>query len=338
MVSDPSVSSGWSARPPSKSRPDGHLMRHLPTGSSPPARIPTWGRGFMLIPEPDDGDVFLDFEGHPFWRADCGLFFLLGLILRESDGEWGYRAYWAHDLVAEGVATQSLIDFLVARRAAHPGMHVYHYNHTERSALERLAADHGVAEVKLTELVETGLFVDLLVVARTALQVGTESYGLKHVERLTTFERGHEIDQGAGAVVEYDGFTKTQDPASLVRIAAYNEDDVRATRALRDWLVEHKPDDIDWRAAWLEPDEGVPQLDAQVTQLHTFRDGYCRASARRRPRLLEAGMAGLRRPDHRPVSGRSQHALRRARRACRTRSRRFGRAHRPAWNADHARR
>jgi len=28
------------------------------------------GRGFELMPEPDPGDVFLDFEGHPFWRPD----------------------------------------------------------------------------------------------------------------------------------------------------------------------------------------------------------------------------------------------------------------------------
>jgi hypothetical protein len=28
-------------------------------------------------------------------------------------------------------------------------MHVYHYNHTERSALERLVSDHGVGEAAL---------------------------------------------------------------------------------------------------------------------------------------------------------------------------------------------
>ena len=69
-------------------------------------------------------------------------------------------------------------------------MHVYHYNHTERSALERLAADHGVGEVALSELVETGLFVDLYPVVRNAIQVGTESYGLKYLERLTTLRAG----------------------------------------------------------------------------------------------------------------------------------------------------
>ena len=41
-------------------------------------------------------------------------------------------------------------------------MHVYHYNHTERSSLERLATEHGVAELALEQLISTGLFVDLL--------------------------------------------------------------------------------------------------------------------------------------------------------------------------------
>ena len=144
-----------------------------------PTEDPVWGRGSELLPEPDDGDVFLDFEGHPFWRADVGLFFLFGLLAREPDGQWRYRAWWAHDREQEAVAAAALIEFLADRRLAHPGMHVYHYNHTERSALERLAAEHGVGEVALSRLVETGLFVDLLLVARNAMQVGTESYGLK---------------------------------------------------------------------------------------------------------------------------------------------------------------
>ena len=64
-------------------------------------------------------------------------------------------------------------------------MHVYHYNHTERSALQRLAAEHGVGEAALSEMVDSGLFVDLLEVVRNAVQAGTESYGLKDIERLT---------------------------------------------------------------------------------------------------------------------------------------------------------
>ena len=141
----------------------------------------------------------------------------------------------------EEQATGELIEYLKDRRASHPDMHVYHYNHTERSALERLAADHGVGEAALTEMVATGFFVDLYPVVRNAVQVGTESYGLKDIERLTGYERGHEIDQGSAAVVEYEQYMAAPDPSILERIAAYNEDDVRATLALRDWLVGLRP-------------------------------------------------------------------------------------------------
>ncbi|PIJ37778.1 hypothetical protein BMW24_001305 [Mycobacterium heckeshornense] len=231
---------------------------------------PEWGHGWELLPAPDAGDVFLDFEGHPFWRPDAGLFFLFGLLERDPDDRWRYRAWWAHDLDQEAAAVTELIDFLDTRRAACPDAHAYHYNHTERSALERLTATHGVREVELNRLVETGFFVDLFAVARNAIRVGVESYGLKCLERLTTFQRGHDIDQGAGAVVEYERFMADQNLAALERIASYNEDDVRAAQALRDWLIEHRPAGTPWRAAQLEADPGIPELDEQVTRLHAF--------------------------------------------------------------------
>jgi len=244
--------------------------------SSPPYELiaagddPVWGRGLEQLPAPDDGDVFLDFEGHPFWRADRGLFFLMGLIERDVKGKWNYVEWWAHDPAEERQATADVIDYLTERRLQFPGMHVYHYNHTERSSLQRLAEDYGVRELELAHLVDTGAFVDLFLVARNAVQVGTESYGLKHLETLTDFERGHDIDQGAGAVVEYEAFMADGDETSLKRIAAYNEDDVRATRALRDWLIGEREPDLPWRDAELLPDPQLPELDEQVAALHAF--------------------------------------------------------------------
>ncbi|MGB3894029.1 MAG: TM0106 family RecB-like putative nuclease [Mycolicibacter sinensis] len=235
-----------------------------------PGEDPVWGRGFEELPRPDDGDMFLDFEGHPFWRVETGLFFLFGLLERDTDGQWHYRRWWAHDLDAEAAATSELIDYLMQRRADFPEMHVYHYNHTERSSLVTLAEKHNVAQRALAELVETGLFVDLLLVARNSVQVGTESYGLKALERLTDFQRSHDIDKGADAVLQYEQFMKDGDSAELDSIAVYNEDDVRATMALRDWLVAHRPAELTWRASILEPDPGLPELDEHVEQLHAF--------------------------------------------------------------------
>ncbi len=229
--------------------------------------------GFAALPAPDAGDVFLDFEGHPFWHADAELFFLFGLIERSPVGEWEFTAFWAHDKDEEAVATKALIDHLADRRMQFPGMHVYHYNHTERSSLERLVAEHGVAELALERLISTGLFVDLLPIVKGAMQVGVEGYGLKHVERLTEYERGHEIDRGAGAVVEYERWMASGDQASLTKISAYNEDDVRATRALRDWLVTQRPVGVPWRAAVLGREEPAAELDERIEALHAFGPG-----------------------------------------------------------------
>ena len=249
-------------------------FRFIDVADGPPGSL-----GYEQLPKPDDGDVFLDFEGHPFWRPSDDLIFLFGWICRDPDGDgagdrggdgWTYHARWAHDLAEERTQVGALIEYLAERRVRYPDMHVYHYNHTERSALERLAGQYGVGEVLLDDLVGTGAFVDLLVVIRGGMQVGVESYGLKHLEALAGYQRGDDIEQGAGAVVAYEEFMAGGDPATLDRIAAYNADDVRATRAVRDWLVEQRNDAHDWRDAELVPNELPEELEARVEALKEF--------------------------------------------------------------------
>lgn len=231
------------------------------------------GHGLELMPPPDEGDVFLDFEGHPFWRPDRGLFFLFGLIERDDDGVWRYRDWWAHDPAEEATAVVALIEHLTERRRRFPGMHVYHYNSTERTTLQDLTRAHGDGEAALGRLVQAEVFVDLLTVTRNAIQVGAESYSLKVVERLTDYQRSHVIDKGAGAVVSYEKYMRDGDSASLAAIAAYNEDDVRATLALRDWLVAQRPDDLPWRPPAGEPNEVIDDIDDMVARYHQFEQG-----------------------------------------------------------------
>ena len=232
---------------------------------------PVFGHGFDLLPKSDQGDVFFDFEGHPFWTAQNDLFFLAGLYYRDDDGHWIYDARWAHDLDEQAAMIRELVEFFIARRASYPSMHVYHYNHTEKSSMERLTRG-SESESHFTTLVETGLFVDLYIVSKNAFQVGTESYGLKSLEHLSGFERRGGIEQGAGAVVEYDLYMSTKDPLLLAAIARYNEDDVAATMALRDWLIDHRPDETTWREAVLEESDHALDTDALVEALKAFGD------------------------------------------------------------------
>ena len=90
----------------------------------------------MLLPDANKGDLFFDFEGDPLWTADgreWGLEYMWGVL--DADGE--FRPFWAHDRSSE---RQALVDFLtmVRKRAALPGMHIYHYAAYEKSTLLRL--------------------------------------------------------------------------------------------------------------------------------------------------------------------------------------------------------
>ena len=234
-----------------------------------PTADPVFGHGFSLLPEPDDGDVFFDFEGHPFWTPQDDLFFLSGLYLKDSRGSWGYDARWAHDLEQQRKMIRVLVEYFAARRKEYPNMHVYHYNHTERSSLERLTRGTET-EGLLTSLVVSGLFVDLFVVARNSIMVGTESYGLKYLEQLTGFTRTGGIEQGAGAVVEYEEYMKTKNQVLLDEIANYNKDDVMATMALRDWLVNVRPAQLEWREPVFEVEDHDLDTDEIVEALKKF--------------------------------------------------------------------
>ena len=116
---------------------------------------------------------------------------------------------------SEAAQTTALIDWLAERHAAHPGMHVYHYNHTERSALQRLAAEHGADEdaarddgrqrrVRRRPRRRQPRRAD----RRRVLRAEVRRSGRR-------LQRSHDIDRGAGAVVEYEAWTADRDAERL---------------------------------------------------------------------------------------------------------------------------
>ncbi len=206
------------------------------------------GRGFEALPPPSEGDVVFDFEGDMFFEPARGLEFLFGLLLRE-DGEWRYEAIWAHDRESEREALERFVDLVHARLARWPDLHVYHYAFYEPTAVKRLMGEYGTREHEVDALLRGGVFVDLYTTVRQALRAGVPGYGLKEVEALAGFVRAASVGSGDEAVVDYERWRETGDAALLERIAAYNEEDCRATLALRDWLLGVRPPDI----AWPEP-------------------------------------------------------------------------------------
>ena len=211
------------------------------------------GRGFALLPRPSRGDVIFDIEGDPFWEPARGLHFLFGLLLRDN-GDWEYRPMWAHDRVEERRMFEDFIDLIHARFADDPAMHVYHYGTYENAAVKQLMGAYATREAEVDELLRRGVFVNLHTVVRQGLRAGVESYSLKEVEALVPYERRADVRSGIGAVLAYEHWMHEHDLAQLASIADYNEDDCRATLALRDWLVSKHPVDL----PWAEPREGKP--------------------------------------------------------------------------------
>ena len=222
-----------------------------------------------LLPEPDPGDLFFDFEGDPLWTADghdWGLEYLFGVL----DAGGSFRPLWAHDRVDERTALTDFLAMVAKRRKRRPNLHIYHYAPYEKAALLRLAGRYGVGEDEVDELLRSGTLVDLYPMVRKSIRVGAESFSLKALEPLYMGAqlRAGEVTTAADSITSYARYCELRaagrcDEAAsvLTEIADYNHYDCRSTRELRNWLLVR---------AW---ESGVTPLGAQpVPQGNTVED------------------------------------------------------------------
>jgi uncharacterized protein len=198
-----------------------------------------------LLPEPDPGDLFFDFEGDPLWTADgndWGLEYLFGVL--EAAGR--YHPLWAHDRAEERKAFTEFLTMVAKQRKRHPNMHIYHYASYEKTALLRFARRYGVGVDEVDELLHSGTLVDLYPLVRNSIRVGAESFGLKALEPLYMGAqlRAGDVTTAAESITSYARYCELNDAgrfadaASVLReIEDYNHYDCRSTRELRNWLM-----------------------------------------------------------------------------------------------------
>jgi uncharacterized protein len=222
-------------------------------------------RGLLALPEPVTGDLFFDIEGARYYSEDSrefGLQYLFGVVDTadlDSSGQPRYTAFWAFGREDEKRAFEELIDFITERRAVCPGLHVYHYNHYEPTSVDHLTELHGTRqeavgflmgrfatrEDEVDDLFRLGVFVDLYRVIRQGVQAGVESYSIKRLEPLCGYKRQVDLRDATASLISFEAAledgTAASDPA-LLTVAGYNEDDCRATLALRDWLEDRRLD------------------------------------------------------------------------------------------------
>ncbi|ROQ40696.1 uncharacterized protein EDF46_0056 [Frondihabitans sp. PhB188] len=206
-------------------------------------------RALDAIPLPDAGDIFFDFEGDPLYTEDnrtWGLDYLFGLI--ENDET--FVTFWAHTIAEERTALEDFLDYLRERRAAHPGMHIYHYASYEKTHLLSLAARHGVGEDEIDELLRQNVLVDLYPIVKQALVVGSHSYSIKKLEPLymDTTRAGYDVANAVDSIAAYAhaiDVVRSGDAVEgqrlLDQVGDYNRYDCISTLKLRDWLLTLRP-------------------------------------------------------------------------------------------------
>jgi uncharacterized protein len=220
--------------------------------------------GFLWLPEPSRGDLFLDLEGDRL-ALEGGREYLFGI----SDARGGYTPLWATNQAEEKRAFERAVDRILAAFAADPGMHVYHFGAYEPTAFKRLSGRYATRETELDTILRAELFVDLHSIVRHSLRASVETYSLKDLEqfyglareqdlRVATASRralewaiemredlglsaapparpgaAPQLELGLGEAPEAGKFA-----AHIAIVERYNRDDCVSAAALRDWLEE----------------------------------------------------------------------------------------------------
>lgn len=246
------------------SEDQGHLTYELLAPERDPDGALVPNRGLLALPEPSPGDLFFDIEGARYYSEDnqeFGLQYLFGVVDTADLDEQGrprYTQLWAFDRGNEKGAFEDLIDFITERRRRYPGLHVYHYNHYEPTSVDHLTELHGTRqeavgwlmgrfatrEDEVDALFRLNVFIDLYRVVRQGVRAGVESYSIKRLEPLCGYTRQMPLREATENLIAFEAALEdgsARDGSAMqAAVAAYNEDDCRATLSLRDWLEERR--------------------------------------------------------------------------------------------------
>ena len=211
-------------------------------------------QGLLMLPEPSPGDLFFDIEGDPFFGSEevDGIDYLFGVIepgRPDANGQSAFHAIWSIEdgtvtTGAERRAFEAFIDLVMDRLESDPKLHIYHYAPYEPTAVKRLAGRYGTREEEVDQLLRGGVFVDLYRAVRQGIRASVESYSIKRLEPLYSFDREVDLRDAGTSIVEFETWLELgqgeQREELLSQIKGYNRDDCVSTLRLRDWLEDQR--------------------------------------------------------------------------------------------------
>jgi uncharacterized protein len=176
-------------------------------------------------------EIFFDIESDPPNDVD----YLYGFLTRE-DGRAEYRMHLAPSPSEEKTMWKSFLEHIASLP---PEYVVYHYASYETTRLRILEGRYGGS--KWLELFLSRM-IDLKPYATKHVTYPLYFYGLKYICRELGFRWRSGIASGGESIDWYEKWCETGNRALLDDIVTYNEDDVRATAFLKDWLTTYAPE------------------------------------------------------------------------------------------------
>ncbi|MGH9946937.1 MAG: TM0106 family RecB-like putative nuclease [Pyrinomonadaceae bacterium] len=180
-------------------------------------------------------ELFFDIESDP----TQDFVYLHGFWVRDSDGG-RFVEFTARELspAAEMKAWAEAIGFI--RSFSADEMAIYYYSSYEKSTYRRMRRKFPevIAEDELEEIFEHTNAIDLYSVVTKMTDWPLGSYGIKAIAQYLKFKWRDETPSGALSIQWFNEYLTTGNNALLNRVLEYNEDDCKATMAVKDYLKQ----------------------------------------------------------------------------------------------------
>ena len=188
-----------------------------------------------IIKKPDfpkvQNEIYFDVESDP----TRDIYYLLGFLVKSGDAKPEYKYFWANGKEEESKIWKQFLDFL----ASWDDFVIYHFAPYERQVFDRLKAQYGAPEVLERKFV--GNTIDLHMKLVESVVLPLYFYTLKDVAKHIGFNWDAPDAGGAESVTWYNDWLDTKGEDIKLKILRYNEDDVRATLLVKEWLETQRP-------------------------------------------------------------------------------------------------
>ncbi len=220
-------------------RSDGKLSLRMLERAKKQAQSLKYGTVFIREPVelPKGGlEIHFDIESSPARDMD----YLYGFLIRGEAGD-EYKAFVARTEDGEGEMWR---EFLAWIETLPEDIAVYHYAMYEHVRLGVLAERYGGSDA-LDRFRER--MIDLSKITSDYIVFPLYFYGLKQAAPFLGFKWSGEVKSGGASVNHFESFLETGDAKLMDALLVYNEDDVRATAVLKDWLAKYATEETSYK-------------------------------------------------------------------------------------------